>query len=413
MSEITVPRLNNNDASYVLLEWLFEDGQDVPEGAVVAMVETAKAVEEIVAESAGTMRQERKQGDECAPGDVLGRLLDPAEYARFAGRPEHAASGTGNADCGAGGRARPEGPATASQDAPPREAAPVRGLTITEPAAEFMARHGVPVSALASLGKTVVTRADVEQLAAAPAEEDGTVVDIGRHQEAVAATVERSMREIPQAFALMKIRGSALAERRKAVRIETGLIVSALEVLVLATGRLAAGFPMIHARRIDERRVSLADDLHVGITIDSGNGLYIPVVRSVAHKSLGEVAAEIEEFRKKSLTGEFRARDLTDAHLSVSVANYADLSCSVPFVQPGQTCMLSLCGTQYETDPADGSRVPFFHVGLSYDHRVVNGRLAARYLKSVKALLESPERLAGLCRAADPTVPHHVDGGEP
>ncbi|QPP08953.1 hypothetical protein G4Z16_23935 [Streptomyces bathyalis] len=397
MSDITVPRLNNNDASYVLLEWLFEDGQDVPQGAVVAMVETAKAVEEIVAESSGIMRQERKQGDECAPGDVLGRLLDPAQAGGTG------ASGT-SGGAGEDAAAAPPGESPAVQD--PET---LRGLTITEPAAAFMARHGIPAGGLATLGKSVITRADVEQLAAAPAEEDGKVVDIGRHQQAVASTVERSMREIPQAFALMKIRGSALADQRKAVRLETGLIVSALEVLVLVTGRLAADFPMIHARRIDDRHVALADDMHVGITIDSGNGLYIPVVRSVAHKSLGEVAAEIEEFRKKSLTGDFRARDLTGAHLSVSVANYADLSCSVPFVQPGQTCMLSLCGTQYETDPADGSRVPFFHVGLSYDHRVVNGRLAARYLKSAKALLESPESLAGICRAAEQTVPHQTE----
>ncbi|WP_181763837.1 2-oxo acid dehydrogenase subunit E2 [Streptomyces albidus (ex Kaewkla and Franco 2022)] len=376
MSEITVPRLNNNDASYVFLEWLFEDGQDVPGDAVVAMVETAKAVEEIVAESAGVLRQERKPGEECAPGDVLGRLLDPAE------------SGSSS-------------PAAAPSQQTPDEPE----LTVTEPAAAFMAEHGISRSDVASLGKPVVTRADVEQLAAGPAQDGERVVDLGRHQQAVAATVEQSMREIPQAFALMRIKGTVLAQERKAVRLETGLVFTTLEVLVLAAGRLASEFPMIHARRIDEGRVALADDVHVGVTIDSGNGLYIPVVRSVATKSLSQVTGELEEFRRKSLTGDFRARDLTGAHLSVSVAGYTDLTCSVPFVQPGQSCMLSLCGTQYEADPASGRRVPYFNVGLSYDHRVVNGRLAAHYLKSVKALLESPEKAAEICRGNDPAVP--------
>jgi 2-oxoglutarate dehydrogenase E2 component (dihydrolipoamide succinyltransferase) len=369
VSEIIVPRLNNNDASYILVEWLFSDGQHVPSGSAVATVETAKALEEIVVDAEGVLHRAVDEGAECAPLEVIGRLLDGDR------RPEAPGNDAGNG-AGVGGPA----------------------LTITEPAAEFIRDNGLVESDLWRLGKSLVTRADVETLVASGHRGD-KIVTLSRNQRAVAATVAESHRTIPQAFAQIRVRGSALAEQRKAVRVGTGRVFGALELLVLAVGDLAAEYPLLYARVRDAETVVVPDaaTVNVGVTADSGHGLFIPVLRAVPEKSLDDVVAELDSFRRKSATGDFRARELTGANISVSVANYTDLTCSVPFVQPGQVCMLSLCGTQHETDAGTNRRVPYFTVGLSYDHRVVNGRLAARFLKSVKRVFEDPHRIAELC----------------
>lgn len=362
MTDIKVPQLNNNDDSYVLVDWLFEDGAVVPDGAVVAAVETAKAVEELTVETGGVLRRDKAIGDECKPSDVIGRL--------YADQDQPAAATT---------------PVVTSAAA---------GCTITGPAAELARAHGIPDADLHALGKPIVTKADVQALVAGA--DDRHAVELGRNQVAVAATVTESHRTIPQAFASMKIKASALAAQRKAARVATGQVFGALELLIAALGELVGDHPLLYASWRDDTSVYLADDVHVGVTIDSGNGLAIPVVRSVGTKSLAGIGAEVDGFRQKSVTGQFRAHDLAGATISVSIANYTDMACSVPFVQPGQVAMLSLCGMQYEWHPTAG-RVPFFNLGVSYDHRVVNGRTTAQFLRSIKAIFEDQREIERIC----------------
>ncbi|MFI7672183.1 2-oxo acid dehydrogenase subunit E2 [Actinophytocola sp. NPDC049390] len=71
---VRVPKLNNNDATYELVEWLVADGSAVAAGDPVAVVETSKATEEVAAEQAGTLRHAVAAGTDCAPGTVIGHL---------------------------------------------------------------------------------------------------------------------------------------------------------------------------------------------------------------------------------------------------------------------------------------------------------------------------------------------------
>jgi 2-oxoglutarate dehydrogenase E2 component (dihydrolipoamide succinyltransferase) len=139
----------------------------------------------------------------------------------------------------------------------------------------------------------------------------------------------------------------------------------------------------------------------VGVTVDSGNGLTIPVLRSVTGRSLSDIEAELDSFRQRSTTGRFRGDELTGATISVSLANYNDMVASVPFVQPGQVAMLSLCGMRHEWHPEAG-RVPYFNLGLSYDHRVVNGRGAAQFLRAVKSVFEDRAAIQRISERRDP-----------
>lgn len=79
MHEIVLPKLNSNDISYVLIEWLFDEGRPVPRNSTVAVVETSKAIEDIVAGGTGLLRKDVQVGQECPVGSVIGRLLTEEE----------------------------------------------------------------------------------------------------------------------------------------------------------------------------------------------------------------------------------------------------------------------------------------------------------------------------------------------
>ena len=130
MIEIRVPKLNNNDATYVLLEWAAKDGQEVRPGDPLASVETSKAVEELEAEEGGILRHRLAEGDTCAPGQVIAWLLAPGEEP-----PSDDDSGT-RLDGASGDET------TAEED-----------IVITEPARRLMEERGISMERVRALGK--------------------------------------------------------------------------------------------------------------------------------------------------------------------------------------------------------------------------------------------------------------------
>ncbi|GAA4262893.1 2-oxo acid dehydrogenase subunit E2 [Dactylosporangium darangshiense] len=339
MREIVLPKLNTNDVTYTLLEWYGDDGDAVTEGAVVALVETSKTAEDILAPAGGVLQRVVGAKRECAHGDVIGYLFDSeAERLAFA--------------------------STVTADAAEPE------LVITEPARLLMERTGIDPARVRGLGKAVIRRSDVEALiAAAPA--GPRRYELPRQQRAVADVVTRSALSIPAAFTAMWI-DTARVRRAKGVGV--------VELLVRAIGTLRERHPLCFGAYQDDGGVLVPEGAHVAVTVDAGNGLYLPVVRDVAALSLEQIAAALAAMREAARAGTLRAEDLAGANIGLSVTNYADVVLTQPIIPPGMTCMLSLAGTQ---------RTDRFALGIAHDHRVVNGRDAVIVLRDVKRVLET------------------------
>ncbi|WP_344076373.1 2-oxo acid dehydrogenase subunit E2 [Luedemannella helvata] len=370
MTEIRIPKLNANDAAYTLVEWLVADGSRVAAGDPVVVVETAKATEELESPADGYLRQAAAVGAECPVGAVIGTLSEVA--APPAATP-------------------PSAPVPAYED-----------VIITGPAAELMARHGVDRAAVLALGRRLIRTADIEELLAG-----GRVVALGRHQEAVAAAVTESHRTIPAAFVAVAVDvDGALALARTLTRAHKRLVGLA-ELLVKAVAVQLDEHPLCFGSFQSPAAVRVPDAADVGVTIDVGTGLHVPVVRDPAALDWRELAGALMGLRLTAMKGGFAARDLAGAHILVALHNDAAVTVAVPMVFPGQACAVSLGAVQQVIDlDADGSPVrrSTVQIGLAYDHRVVNGRGAVAFLAAVKALLEDPERLAGLGTTATGTA---------
>ncbi|HYS36726.1 MAG TPA: 2-oxo acid dehydrogenase subunit E2 [Pseudonocardiaceae bacterium] len=361
MVEITVPKLNNNDDTYVVVEWLFEDGQRVRDGDTVAVVETSKAAEDLLCDTGGILHRFASVSDSCKPGDVIGRLF-ATEDERRRHLAEHA----------------------------PTTVAPAP-LAITDSARALMQQHGITEDRLRGLGKTVIKRADVEPLVDAAA----TAVRADRTQQAVAAVVTESHRTVPAAFTLAKVDVDAVSDLARGESERTGGPVGLTEFLVKAIAELRGEFPTFFAAPRDPELVA-ANRPRVGVTVDLGKGLFIPVVPDPASMSVAQVADLLMDFRIKAMRGEFRERDFADAGIVLSLNNEPGIVFARPIIFPGQVCMLSLGATMDELTIVDGEirRRRVAHIGITYDHRVVNGRDAVLFLKKLTAVLAEPARLA-------------------
>ncbi|QRX96534.1 2-oxo acid dehydrogenase subunit E2 [Streptomyces noursei] len=368
MTDIRVPKLNNNDTHYVLVAQLVDEEAPVKPDVPVAEVETSKAVEELVCEAEGVLRWLVPVGAQCAPGEVIARVVE-------AGTPREVT---------------PSRPAARPQT---EDAGPL----ITAPAQQLIDELGLDPARLRELDTKVVRRADVERLAAqaAPIESDARH-ELPLAQRAVARTVTLAHTTIPAAYTVIAVdTGPAQQEIRRQTG-ELGKLLGMPELLVAAVARLHGKRPMFFAELVDEGTVRFADHPHVGVTVDIGKGLNVPVVKDADELAFPALVDVLNGFRRTAIRGRFREVDLAGANIGVTLHNAPDIVHAIPMIFPGQVCALALSGTRDEVvpDANGGTRVrPTVNIGLAYDHRVINGKDAVDFLQDVKEALEHPEGL--------------------
>ncbi|MEU4403873.1 2-oxo acid dehydrogenase subunit E2 [Streptosporangium sp. NPDC023963] len=412
MADIHVPKLNNNDTEYLIVQWLVGNGKPVIAGEPIAVLETSKAADELESGETGYLHHAAALDTWIAPGALLARVTAEAAPPLVSG------------------------PATVSDDvsddvpevvAPAetvgQQDAPVAEPVVTAPARAAMEELGVSLAEVASLGLTVVRRTDVEAVAsrrtgqtASDVREDvregagqdvreavpgdvledvpEPVVNVGAHrlsrvQRAVARAVTTSHGTIPAAYTVVRFEVGPLLERARGLSREVRRPVGLAELFVQAVAALHPAFPLFFAS-LDGDRAHPADAPRVGVTFDMGEGLYVPVVHDTG--SLKAIADALMRYRLAATEGDFREKDLTGANIAVTLHTDADVVLAIPLIFPGTVCALAITSPQPELALAEDGTVTartVANIGLAYDHRLINGRDAALFLAALRTELHA------------------------
>jgi 2-oxoglutarate dehydrogenase E2 component (dihydrolipoamide succinyltransferase) len=450
--ELLVPKLNNNDADYVLTDWLAPDGTPVSAGAPIAVVETSKAAEELEADTTGVLHPRLPAGARCRPGEPIAFIADgtapaapapagpaaaPSAEGPLVTRPAQAlmdeldvtlaevaalgvpvvkrehvqslrggsaaapaaatagAPAAGGAPAPAGGSLPPAAEAAGERQAdgasaaaavaaPGAGAAGARGPAPAGPAGAGTlpaeSAGGAAAAAAVSAARAGGPAAAGTAPAAAGSPAGGERVELGRVQLGVARAVRLSHQSIPAAYTVVRMDLSGALAYGAAATRKVRRPVGLAELFVREVAGLQRDFPRFFAA-VDEdgRSATLAEAAHIGVTVDLGEGLYVPCVRDAADRTLGEIATQLMSYRIAATKGTFRERDLVGANFVVTLHTDADVVLAVPFVLPGTVCALAV------TSPADGSAA---NIGLAYDHRLINGRDASLFLHALRTSME-------------------------
>lgn len=345
MHEIVVPRLNSNDDSCILVEWSAVDGAKVEDQDPVAVVETSKASADICSEYAGIVQATVQAGAECKVGDVIGYVF-PDEAARL-------------------------------DFLKAREAKTEAGPVLTDAARRLSESAGLTDDQLRSLGKRLIRESDIAALVDRPA-------GLPARQRAIAKVVSRSHQEVPDAFVAMKVRCDAVLDH-----LRERELIGIPEVALTVLAGLKERFPVFFSRLDEhERLVPPGAETNIGVTIDLGTGLFVPVVKNVG--TAEQVADRLMELRVKAMRETFHEDDLSDGQLTLSLNTDPDVIFAVPIILPPQVCIVSLGSVQTELVLVEGQvhEQHHFTAGLTYDHRVINGHDAVEFLTAFKTAIE-------------------------
>jgi 2-oxoglutarate dehydrogenase E2 component (dihydrolipoamide succinyltransferase) len=154
------------------------------------------------------------------------------------------------------------------------------------------------------------------------------------------------------------------------------------------------GQPLLNAE-IQGNELVIKHYYDIGIAVSTDEGLVVPVVRDADRKSFAEIERNIADLAKRARANTLGLADLQGGTFTITNGGTFGSLLSTPILNAPQVGILGMHKIEQRPIAVDGQVVirPMMYVALSYDHRIVDGSEAVRFLVKVKELLEDPESL--------------------
>jgi pyruvate dehydrogenase E2 component (dihydrolipoamide acetyltransferase) len=436
-TEFTLPDLGENIASGDIVTVFVSEGDVVKPGQALLEVETDKAVIEVPCPPGGLVEKVLvKKGETVKVGQPLVMLgaANGAAAAKQAAKPAAQPAATKSPPAPA---APPAQPVAASPPPAPPAPAPQPTAAVAEPAVEVepvaatatvepagpavrrLARElGVDLARVRGSGPAGrIVREDViaavRQASAAPAarpRSDSAATErddwgpirreqMSRMRKTIAANMVRSVSTIPHltnfddadVTELERLRKESAAEYAK-----SNLKLTALSFVIKAVSLSLRQHPAVNASVDPEKgEIVYKEYVNVGLAVDTPRGLVVPVLRDCDQLSIPQIAQAIADTAEKAKNAQYGVEDLRGGTFTISNLGAVGGAYSTPIINWPEVAIL-LLGRSRKMPVVHEDRVEprlMMPLSLSYDHRLIDGAMAARFLNEVIGYLESPGRL--------------------
>ncbi|KQR43506.1 dihydrolipoamide acetyltransferase [Microbacterium sp. Leaf161] len=233
----------------------------------------------------------------------------------------------------------------------------------------------------------------------------GTTQPMSRLRKVLAKRAVESMQQTAQLTTVVEVDVTALAEYRDSVKgsflEKTGDKLSFLPFFALAAAEALRAFPIVNAT-VDGENIVYPESENVSIAVDTERGLLTPVLRDAASKNIAEIAHEIADLAARTRDNKLKPDELAGGTFTLTNTGSRGALFDTPVVFLPQSAILGT-GTVVKrpglvkVGGADAIAVrSYVYLALSYDHRIIDGADAARFLGAVKARLESAQFAAQL-----------------
>jgi pyruvate dehydrogenase complex dihydrolipoamide acetyltransferase long form len=431
-TEFTLPDLGENITSGDVVSVLVKAGDVVEPGQSVLEVETDKAVIEVPCPPGGVIQEVLvKKGETVNVGQALLSLGGSAAQPAAAPPVEKPAEPEPPTPT-----VKPSEPAVVEQPVPApaaiasaavavangeatNNASPSETINPAGPAVRRLARElGVDLARISGSGPSGrIIREDVvasvrrssgqsgsNSQAVRPGGEQDDWGPIHREQmsrmrKTIATNMVRSMATIPHltnfddadVTELERLRKDSAAEYAK-----TNVKLTALAFVVKAVSLSLRQHPGVNSSvDMEKGELIYKDYVNIGLAVDTPRGLVVPVLRGCDHQSIPHIAQEIAQTADKAKNAQYGVEDLRGGTFTISNLGAIGGTYSTPIINYPEVAIL-LVGRSRKLPVVYEDRVEprlMMPLSLSYDHRVIDGAMAARFLKEVIGYLESPGRL--------------------
>ncbi|MBU2535730.1 MAG: 2-oxo acid dehydrogenase subunit E2 [Chloroflexi bacterium] len=411
-TEIKIPRVGMAVADATIIEWQFKEGDQVEERQVVVVIETEKVRTDVEAPANGFLHIMMNEG-EAAAGQVIGMLAETKEELAKIQK-----------EAPAGKAAESAAAETTKAETAPSEEAPAAGgeerIRVSPVARKLAEEHAVDITRVAGTGPGGrIVREDIEKAiaakkaapaaapppaAAAPAESVGDrrvkqTIPLTGMRGTIAQRMHQSLAISAQLTAMGEIdMGEIVKLRNNLVAQEStlGTRVTYTDILAFAIARILRDQPRINASIVDNE-IKVWEDINIGVATALEDGLIVPVVKHTDRKSLVDISQEIKTLVEKARENKLSGDDISGG--TFTLTNLGALGSGWTFetaiINQPESAILRVGAITDRAVVRDSQIVarPIMTYSLTYDHRVIDGAVAAKFISSLISALENPTLL--------------------
>ncbi|OQY16460.1 MAG: hypothetical protein B6I32_03440 [Desulfobacterium sp. 4572_20] len=409
MIELKIPKLGLTMEDAKLLSWQFKSGDEVKKDQTIFIIETDKVTFEVPAPADGIIHPVAKTGETYDVDQTVGYLAESREeYENLlknypADMPTHERIDETEEEVVTKREEIPPGPAELEKriKASPlaRSMASSHGLNLAEIKGTGPAGRIIRKDILATLKKLEVIgkeekilpkEVDKDFLGKEPME----TIPITGIRKTIFDNMYMSLSQTAQLTLHTEARGEAFVDFRDRLNkrsMKEGIRFSYNAILVKIVANAIHLHPKINAS-VKENEIKVWQQIHIGVAMESEDALLVPVIRNPDLKSLTEINQELNDLIIKTRENKLLPDDLANGTFTISNLGFADIDFFTPILRPPESAILGVGRIVRKPGIKNDHVVPESRIGLSltFDHRIIDGAPGARFLKTVKEMIEDP-----------------------
>jgi pyruvate dehydrogenase E2 component (dihydrolipoamide acetyltransferase) len=422
-----------------LVKWLKNEGDAVKSGDPLGEVETDKAIMELVARGDGVLRKRLvNEGDAVPVGTLVGVIAAADEnidaLVAGAGAPAPAAAApapaaptpAAPAPAAPSVEAPAAAPAAAPAPAPAQAPAVSTGPTRSSPLARRLAsERGLDLGSVQGSGPNGrIIKRDIEAAASAPSGgaaavpqgaagavpaagaagapsarvasaqpgADYTDVALTQIRKIIAKRLGESIGPIPTFYLTVELDLTRVQEMRGAMaELGADFKVSVNDVLLKAIAVALSQHPEVNAHWGGDH-IRYHNRVHLGMAVATDDGLIVPVIWDADKKRMSEISKEAKELAKRARERKLKPEEFTGSTFSVSNLGMFGIDQFTAIINPPEAAIIAIGTSEDKLVVVDGEPVVRQRVRLtmSCDHRIIDGAVGAKFLQTLRRLVENP-----------------------
>jgi 2-oxoglutarate dehydrogenase E2 component (dihydrolipoamide succinyltransferase) len=382
-TKIVIPSVGESISEGTISRWLKRDGETVRQGEPIVEVETEKATTDVPAPAAGILHVQAAEGSTVAVGTVIGSIEPSGDGAQK--RPQPAVGRVASTE-----ERKPTAPVEPSEPLE-REAvaeAPVQSPPVTphEPPPPLPSSRRLAAGEQAASAKETTSGATQDGERRRPMSAIRQRISERLLQSQRSTATLTTFNEIDMS-AVQEIRARHRENFRTRHGVDLGLMSFFIKACVGALKRL----PVVNAS-IDGSEIVYHDYCNISVAVSTDRGLMVPVVRHAERMGFADIERTIAGLAAKARDGKLTVDDLQGGTFTITNGGVFGSLLSTPILNPPQSAILGMHTIQKRPVASNDQVVirPMMYVALSYDHRLIDGRDAVRFLVQVKESVENP-----------------------
>ncbi|MCI8279446.1 dihydrolipoyllysine-residue succinyltransferase [Staphylococcus xylosus] len=416
MPEVKVPELAESITEGTIAEWLKQVGDSVDKGEAIVELETDKVNVEVVSEEAGVLQELlADEGDTVEVGQAIAVVGEGSgnNTSESPAKQEDTKTTDNSNNEQQSSESTESKPEASSQDNGQR-------VNATPSARKYAREKGIDLSEVSPSSNDVVRKSHVDQSQkqsstqqSQPAAKEETKKPAQQNPSKPVIREKMSRRKKTAAKKLLEVSNNTamlttfneidmtnvmdLRKRKKEqfIKDHDGTKLGFMSFFTKAAVAALKKYPEVNAE-IDGDDMITKQYYDIGVAVSTEDGLLVPFVRDCDKKNFAEIEDEIGNLAKKARDKKLGLDDMVNGSFTITNGGIFGSMMSTPIINGSQAAILGMHSIITRPIAIDADTIenrPMMYIALSYDHRIIDGKEAVGFLKTIKELIENPEDL--------------------